>query len=75
MIEGNVGGGPYAIPADHGYAYPVGRLRSVKQPVRVRDHMQGPTHTGDPQATTTVILDRPFDWYEWLFIVKNRALD
>ena len=25
--------------------------------------------------TATVILDRPSDWHEWLFIVKNRALD
>jgi hypothetical protein len=24
---------------------------------------------------STVILDRPADWHEWLFIVKNRALD
>ena len=24
---------------------------------------------------TTVILERPSDWHEWLFIIRNRALD
>ncbi len=25
--------------------------------------------------TTTVILDKPSDWHEWLFVIRNRALD
>ena len=24
---------------------------------------------------TTVILDNPSDWHEWLFVIRNKALD